>query len=174
MTPQSPSKQAPWDLTQLSQSPSAAPSYFPESHQQCEISSLSKVILVLGKAKNHKAPKIWAVVGLSHLGDLMFCQKTLHKTWCMSKCIGMMKLPITSCSELQPFSSYCISQPTKNIEVVLLINCLAWRAYLWWITPFQSKNTVNVVIILLRPCLTFGHKESGDLHWDDWAFVSRL
>ena len=32
MTPQSPSKQAPWDLTQFSQSPSAALSYFPESH----------------------------------------------------------------------------------------------------------------------------------------------
>ena len=32
MTPQSPSKQAPWDLTQFSQSPSAAPSYFSESH----------------------------------------------------------------------------------------------------------------------------------------------
>ena len=29
MTPQSPSNQAPWDLTQFSQSPSAAPSYFP-------------------------------------------------------------------------------------------------------------------------------------------------
>ena len=31
MTPQSPSKQAPWELTQFSQSPSAAPSYFPDS-----------------------------------------------------------------------------------------------------------------------------------------------
>ena len=51
MMPQSPSEQAPWDLTQLSQLPSAAPSYFPESHGQSEISSLSKVISVLGKAR---------------------------------------------------------------------------------------------------------------------------
>ena len=58
MTPQSPSMQAPWDLTQFSQSPSAAPLYFPESHQQSEISSLSKVILVLGKARSHRAPNL--------------------------------------------------------------------------------------------------------------------
>ena len=52
MTSQSPSKQAPWDLTQFSQLPWAAPSYFPESHHWSEISSLSKVILVLGKARS--------------------------------------------------------------------------------------------------------------------------
>ena len=28
--------------------------------------------------------QIWAVRGLSHLGDSMFCQKTLLKTWCVS------------------------------------------------------------------------------------------
>ena len=33
--------------------------------------------------------------GLSHLGDLIFCQKTLHQTWCMSGHIVLMKLPIT-------------------------------------------------------------------------------
>ena len=48
------SQWAPWDLTQFSQSPSAAPSYFPESHWWSEISSLSKVILVWGKARNHR------------------------------------------------------------------------------------------------------------------------
>ena len=58
MMPQSPSKQAPWDLTQFSQLPSAAPSYFPESYQQFEISSLSKVILVLGKARSHRVPNV--------------------------------------------------------------------------------------------------------------------
>ena len=73
--PQSPSKQAPWDLTQFSQSPSAAPSYFPEPHQWSEISSLSKVILVWGKARSCRVPKLsWG--GLSHLVDLMFHKKT--------------------------------------------------------------------------------------------------
>ena len=55
---QSPSKWAPWDLTQFSQSPSAAPSYFPESHWQSEISSPSKVILVLGKARCLRVPNL--------------------------------------------------------------------------------------------------------------------
>ena len=54
----SPSKQAPWDLTHFSQLPSAALSYFPESHQQSEISSLSKVILVLRKARICKSPNL--------------------------------------------------------------------------------------------------------------------
>ena len=38
----------------LLESPSAAPSYVPETHWQSEISSLSKVILVLGKARSHR------------------------------------------------------------------------------------------------------------------------
>ena len=50
-------------------------SYFPESHWQSEISSLSKVILVLGKARSRRAPNL-GCRGLSHLGDLMFHQKT--------------------------------------------------------------------------------------------------
>ena len=58
MTSQSPSKQAPWDLTQFSQLPSAAPLYFPEPLRQSEISSLSKVILVLGKARSHRVPNL--------------------------------------------------------------------------------------------------------------------
>ena len=58
MTPQSPSKLAPWDLTHFSQLPPAAPSYFPEFHWWSEISSLSKVILVLGKARGFKVPNL--------------------------------------------------------------------------------------------------------------------
>ena len=55
---QSPSKKAPWDLAQFSQSPAAAPSYFPEFHRWCEISYLSKVISVLGKATSRRAPNL--------------------------------------------------------------------------------------------------------------------
>ena len=39
--------------------------------------------------------QIWAVGELSHLDDLMFCQKSLHETWCRSGHIVVMKLPIT-------------------------------------------------------------------------------
>ena len=56
--PQSPSTETRWDLTQFSQSPSVALLYLPESHQWSEISSLSKVILVLGKARSHLEPNL--------------------------------------------------------------------------------------------------------------------
>ena len=99
--PQSPPKQAPWDLTQFSQSPSAASSCFPESHWWSGISSLSKAILVLGKARSRRH-QTWAVAGLSHLGALMFSKITLHETWCMSRHVVVMKLPVTSRPQLQP------------------------------------------------------------------------
>ena len=58
MRPQSFSKEAPWDLTQFSQLSSAARLNFPESHWQSEISSLSKVILVWGKARSPSTPNL--------------------------------------------------------------------------------------------------------------------
>ena len=78
-----------WNCHQL-------PPYFPESHPWSEISSLSKVILVLEKARSHRAPNLGCGVGGSHLGDLMFHQKALQEMWCMSGCVVVMKLPITS------------------------------------------------------------------------------
>ena len=42
----------------FSQLRSAAPSYFPESHWWSENSFLSKVILVFGKARSHRAPNL--------------------------------------------------------------------------------------------------------------------
>ena len=47
-----------WDLTQFSQSPSATLLYFPESHWWSEISSLSRLILVFGKARSHRVPNL--------------------------------------------------------------------------------------------------------------------
>ena len=92
--------------------PSASLSYFPESHWQSEISSLSKVILVLGKAVSRRAPNL-CCRGLSHLGDLVFCQKTLHKTWYMSRWAGTLlwwscQSPVTySYSLLNHLNSFC-------------------------------------------------------------------
>ena len=56
--PQSPSNEIPWGLTQFFQLLSAATLDFPESHWWSEISPLSKVILVLGKARSHMAPNL--------------------------------------------------------------------------------------------------------------------
>ena len=61
---------APWDVTQFPQTPSAVLSYFPETHGWSEISSLSKVILDLGKARGHKTPNL-GCRGLNHLGNLV-------------------------------------------------------------------------------------------------------
>ena len=73
---------------------SATPSYFPESHRWSEISSLSKVILVLQKPEVPGC-QIWAIEGLSQLVDLMFHQKVLHEMWYMSRHVVVVKLPIT-------------------------------------------------------------------------------
>ena len=118
MTPQSPSKKAPWDLPQFSQSPSAAPSYFPESYWQSEISSLSKVILFWKKPEVTEH-QIWAVGELSHLGDLMFHQKTLYEAWWMSGpcCRGEAsnhQLPIAFWI-IQIVSSESCSRFTQNL-----------------------------------------------------------
>ena len=95
MMPQSPSKQTPWDLTQFSQLLSAALLYFPESHQWSEISLLSKVILVLGKARSHRVPNL-GCRGAESPGWSDVLSKKLHKMWCMSGCVVMMnhQLPL--------------------------------------------------------------------------------
>ena len=51
------------------------PSCFSASHRWSEIYSLSKVILVLEKPEVTRH-QIRVIGGLSHPGDLMFCQKT--------------------------------------------------------------------------------------------------
>ena len=54
-----------------------------------------KMIFVWGKPEVARH-QIWVAEELSHLGDLMFHQKTLHQTWCISRHVVVMKLPITS------------------------------------------------------------------------------
>ena len=49
----------------FSQSLSASPSYFPEPHWWSEISSLSKVILILGKARSCRVPNLGCRVSKS-------------------------------------------------------------------------------------------------------------
>ena len=109
MTPQSPSKLAPWGFTQFSQSPSPAPSYFPESCGCSEISAISKVFLVLGKAISLRAPNL-GCRGLSHLCDLM-----LHQNLCL-RCDALAgallwwscRSPVAlSCSLLNNLNSFC-------------------------------------------------------------------
>ena len=131
------------------ESPSAASLYFPESLWQPEISFLSKVVLVLKKGWNHRAPNL-GCRGLSYLGDLMFHQKTLQEMVCISGHIVVMRLLITSCPQLHPCSSFCISQPMKNIEVglpmFLLLFSYSYPTFspLLSCTPSIPTPTVNL------------------------------
>ena len=97
MMPQSPLKQAPWDLTQFSQSPSPALLYVPESHQLSEIASLSEVILVLGKARGRRAPNL-GCRGAESPGEFDVSPKTSALDMMMSGCVVMVRLPITTWS----------------------------------------------------------------------------
>jgi hypothetical protein len=61
------------------------------SHLQ--ISSLSMVILVLGKARSRRQPNLGCRGGgRIDLRDVMLCQKSLHKSCRMGRCIVVMKL----------------------------------------------------------------------------------
>ena len=53
--------------------------------------------------------------GLQGGYDLMFCQKTLHETWCMSRHVAVMKLPTTSYPYLWPSESPNYF-PQKNVQ----------------------------------------------------------
>ena len=121
---QSPFKWAPWGLTQFSQLPSAAPSYFPESYQQFEISSLSKVILLLGKSRSHMAPSL-GYRGLSHLGHLRFWQKNsgdvMHEQECCCDEVAH------SCGHLNHLNSFCrgLLKLNAKFDVDLLLCSLS-------------------------------------------------
>ena len=79
----------------LLEAPSAAPSYFLNLIDGLKSFPFQRWFEFREKPEV-TGHQIWAVEGLSHLGDLMFCQKTLNGTWCMSWRIVVMKLPITS------------------------------------------------------------------------------
>ena len=95
----------PWDLTQFSQSPSAALLCFHKSHQWSEISFLSKVILVLGKARSCGAPNLsCSGAGTPRWFDVSQKNCTRRDAWARA---FMMKLSVTvaySCSLLNLYN----------------------------------------------------------------------
>ena len=99
MLPQAPSKEAPWDLTQFSQLPSAALLYFLESYQWSEISYLSKVILVLGKTRSRRAPNLGCrraeSPGWLHVSQKNSAQDMMH-VWAPCDEAANLQLPIAA------------------------------------------------------------------------------
>ena len=117
-----------WDLTQFSQLPSVAPSYFPESHQQSEASSLSKVILVLGKARSHRALNL----GCSRAGSpgwfdvspKKLCMR--HVAWVGTLSWWSCQSPVThSCSLLSHLNNFhrgmCKLNPKSDADSLLYL-----------------------------------------------------
>ena len=58
----------------------------------------------------------------------------------MGRRVVVMKLPVTTCPILLPFSSYCIPQAAKNFDVVVLSYCLAWRSVLMVNNTFMIEK----------------------------------
>ena len=82
--------------------PSAVPLYFPESHRQTENSSLSKVLLVLWKARSHRVPNLgcggaespgWFGVSQKISWDMMH-----ERVHCLMKLPVINQLPIAAAS----------------------------------------------------------------------------
>ena len=59
---------------------------------------------------------IWAVGGLSHLGNLMFRQKTLQEMWPTNGHIVMIKLLLITCQQLWPSESFK-QFPRRNVKL---------------------------------------------------------
>ena len=124
---QSPSKQAPWNLTQFSQSLSVTLSYFPESHWWSEISSFSKMTLVLGKARSLRVPNLgcrgaespgWFDVSLKkYAGNVM------HEWVCCDEAAGY-QLPIAAAFWIiQIISVEKCSSLTQNLMQIHCSTC---------------------------------------------------
>ena len=95
--------------SQFSQSPSAALFYFPESHRWPEISSLSKVILVLEKARSHRAPS-WGLSGGWVTWVIWYFAKKLwmtHYAWAGTSLWWSCQSPVAhSCSLLKHLNGF--------------------------------------------------------------------
>ena len=120
----------------LLESPSAAPSYFPESNQQSEISLLSKVILVLGKARSCRIPNLgcrgaeppgwFDVLPKNSAWDLM------HERACCHDEVAHHQLPIPAAFWIARIvSAEECSRLTQNLMQISLLYSLK-SFWMWW------------------------------------------
>ena len=116
------------NLTQFSQSPSAALLYFPESHRWSEIFSLTKVILVWRKVRSHRAPNLGCrgaeSPGWFHVLPKNFAQDTMRE-W--ARCrdeAAHHQLPITAAFWIiQIVSAEECSSLTQNSMQICCSTC---------------------------------------------------
>ena len=117
--------------TPLLELPSATLSCFPQSHQQFEISSLSKVILVLGKARSLRAPNL-GCRGLSHLGDFMFHQKLCPRrdAWVSMLSWWSCQSPVAhSCRLLSHLNTFKLNAKFDAVSLLYLCSHLECNSH---------------------------------------------
>ena len=105
-----------------------------------------------------------------------FAKKNLHETWRMVRRIVVMKLPVTTCPQLRPFSSYCITQAVKDFDVVLwcsvrspLTGCQVtsrpldrFSRYSKWLDVFQTDLLVLESFVRYNWAIALFHSMFSD------------
>ena len=145
MMPQAPSKWAPWDPTQVSQSPSAALLNFSESHWQSEIASLSKVILIRGNARSHRAPNLGCSGAespvISDVSPKISVWDVMHKQACCRDEAANHRLPIAvAFSIIRMVSVEECSSLTQNL---MQIHCSTHSFWMWQPHSTRAHSVVS-------------------------------
>ena len=68
----------------------------------------------------------------------MFCQKTLHETWCVSGCVVTMKLPITSYSAVFWIMQIVSTEEFSSLMQNLMQICCSTHSVTLNVTATQS------------------------------------
>ena len=146
MTPQSPSKWAPWDLTQFSQSLLAAPIVFSWISSMVWNLFPFKGYCSFGKARSYRAPNL-DCRGAESPGDLMFCEKTLHRrdAWVSALSWWSCQSPVAhSLGLLNHLKSFCGG-------IIRLKTKFDADSSLYSLSHFECNN--NTVHMLTQWCL---------------------
>ena len=125
------------------------------------MSSLSKVILDLGKGRSHRAPNL-CCRGLSHLGDLMFCQKPCIRrdAWVDALLWWSCQSPVAhSCGLLNHLNSF-VEEWSSVPQNLMLNHCSIFSVIL---NAMATQYTCSVKGIYSLKCLTYRHLQYSEV-----------
>ena len=134
-------------LHKFSQLPSASLSYFLVSHWWSEIFSLSKVILVLGKARSHRAPNLgcWVTRGVESPGWFDVSPKNsawdrMHELACCHDEAVNHQFPIAAAFWIIPIVS---TEECSSLMQNLMQICCSTRSVILNVTATQYTCLLN-------------------------------
>ena len=135
---------------QFSQSPSAARSYFPESHWQSKISSLSKVIFILGKTRSRRTPNLGCSgaesAGWFDVSPKNSAQDVMHEQVCCCDEAANHQLPIAaafwiiwiaSVEECSSLAQNWMQIPCSSCSVILNMTATQYTCSLHWLVQWS-------------------------------------